>query len=68
VLIQTKLITLHFLVIPAKAGTHKKYYAHSKEVTPPSEWQPLEVHLKNVAEMAKKFAEEFGAGDWGYLA
>jgi hypothetical protein len=45
-----------------------EYYAHSREVTPPSAWQPLEVHLKNVAEMAKKFAEEFGAGDWGYLA
>ena len=27
-----------------------------------------EEHLENVAEMARKFANEFGAGDWGYLA
>ena len=45
-----------------------KYYAHSKEGRPPSEWQPLEEHLKNVAEMSRSFAESFGAGDWGYLA
>lgn len=35
---------------------------------PPSDWQPLEEHLKNVAEMARLFADAFGAGDWGYLA
>jgi len=29
------------------------YYAHSKEGRPPSEWRPLEEHLKNVAEMAR---------------
>ncbi len=46
----------------------KKYYAHSLEGRPPSDWQPLEEHLKNVAEMARSFAEDFGAGDWGYLA
>jgi hypothetical protein len=33
-----------------------------------SGWQPLEEHLKNVAELARRFAEDFGAGDWGYLA
>jgi CRISPR-associated endonuclease/helicase Cas3 len=44
------------------------YYAHSKQGRPPSEWQPLEEHLKNVAELARKFADSFGAGDWGYLA
>jgi len=26
------------------------YYAHSKEGKPKEEWQPLEEHLKNVAE------------------
>jgi CRISPR-associated endonuclease/helicase Cas3 len=45
-----------------------EYYAHSKEGRPLSEWQPLEEHLKNVAEMARGFADSFGAGDWGYLA
>lgn len=46
----------------------KKYYAHTLDGKPPSDWQPLEEHLKNVAEMARLFAEAFGAGDWGYLA
>ena len=45
----------------------KEYYAHSLEGKPPSEWQRLE-HLKNVAEMARLFAERFGADDWGYMA
>jgi len=30
----------------------KKYYAHSKENEPPTNWQPIEEHLKNVAELA----------------
>ncbi len=46
----------------------EKYYAHSLERRPPSEWQLLEEHLKNVAEMARSFSDGFGAGDWGYLA
>ena len=35
----------------------KKYYAHSLEGKPPEEWQPLEEHLKNVAELARSFAD-----------
>ncbi len=45
-----------------------QYYAHSLEGKPPSEWQPLEEHLKNVAEMSRLFGDSFDAGDWGYLA
>ena len=45
-----------------------EYYAHSRPGKPKEEWQRLEEHLKNVAEMAQGFAEEFGAGEWGYLA
>jgi len=44
------------------------YYAHSLEGRPQEEWQRLEEHLKNVAELARKFAEPFGAGDWAYAA
>jgi len=44
-----------------------EFYAHSKEGEPQDNWQRLEDHLKNVAEMARKFADEFDAGDWGYL-
>lgn len=45
-----------------------KYYAHSLEGEPPEKWQPLEEHLKNVAEMAAEFANFFGAKTWGALA
>ncbi|MFW6148083.1 MAG: CRISPR-associated helicase Cas3', partial [Thermodesulfobacteriota bacterium] len=48
--------------------TSREYYAHTLEGRPPSEWQPLEEHLKNVAELARRFAEDFGSGDWAYLA
>lgn len=46
----------------------KKFFAHSLPGRPPEEWQPLEEHLRKVAEMARQFAEPFGAGDWAYLA
>lgn len=45
----------------------KEYYAHSLEGRASSEWQPLDEHLKNVAEIARSFAEAFNASDWGYL-
>ena len=45
-----------------------EYYAHSREGKPPKDWHRLEDHLKRVAEMARAFAEDFDAGDWGYLA
>ena len=45
-----------------------QYYAHSLEGKPSEDWHPLEDHLKAVAEMARKFADDFQAGDWGYLA
>ncbi|MCG6534995.1 MAG: CRISPR-associated endonuclease Cas3'', partial [Syntrophales bacterium LBB04] len=44
------------------------FYAHTKDNEPPDRWQTLEDHLKRVAELARSFADEFGAGDWGYLA
>ena len=68
----------------------QKFYAHSVEGKPESEWQGLEEHLRNaegtvpdlrtersvVVESglspAKKsvaiFGDEFGSGDWAYLA
>jgi CRISPR-associated endonuclease/helicase Cas3 len=45
-----------------------KYYAHSKEGAPPEEWQLLQEHLKNVANLAAEFAEAFGGEEWAYLA
>jgi len=48
--------------------SNKKFYAHSKEGRSPEEWQPLEVHLRNVADMAAEFAKPFGGDQWAYLA
>ena len=45
----------------------KKHYAHSLDGKPPSDWQPLEEHLKNVAKMAAEFADYFGARVWGSI-
>jgi CRISPR-associated endonuclease/helicase Cas3 len=45
-----------------------EFYAHSLDGEPPETWHRLEDHLKNVAEIARRFAEDFNAGDWGYLS
>jgi len=46
----------------------EEFYAHSREGKPPKDWHRLEDHLQAVAEMARIFANDFGAGDWEYLA
>lgn len=46
----------------------QEFYAHSRDGKPPEEWHRLEDHLKAVAELARRFANDFNAGDWGYLA
>ncbi len=43
-----------------------KYYAHSREGKSIEEWHRLEDHLKAVAEVARRFAGDFNAGDWSY--
>ncbi len=40
----------------------QKFFAHSVEGKPKSEWQPLDEHLQNVAELAKKTGDKFGGG------
>lgn len=45
-----------------------EYFARSLEGRPTQEWQKLDVHLKNVADLARQFAESFGAGTWAELA
>ncbi len=42
--------------------------SNMNRIMPPDRWQPLEDHLKHVAELTRSFADEFGTGDWGYLA
>jgi len=44
----------------------KELYAHSANSQ--GQRHRLSDHLKEVASLAKKFADEFGCGEWGYLA
>ncbi|QHI69682.1 CRISPR-associated helicase Cas3' [Tichowtungia aerotolerans] len=46
--------------------TSPVFYAHSNGLDP-AHWQPLETHLKNVAEKAADFAQPFGGEEWGRL-
>ena len=39
-------------------------YAHSLEGRPTEEWQTLDDHLENCAELAKKFAQSFNSSEW----
>jgi CRISPR-associated endonuclease/helicase Cas3 len=45
-------------------------YAHTHPDFPdaPTTWEPLEDHLREVADMAGEFADAFGAKEWGHLA
>lgn len=45
-----------------------KYYAHSTESADKADWQPLEEHLNNVADLSATFADVFGAREWGRCA
>jgi hypothetical protein len=56
------------MMLFVKTRANGEYCAHSKEGCVPQGWQPLDERLKNVAEMARSFADSFGAGGWGYLA
>lgn len=44
------------------------FYSHTLPGRPPSEWEVLEEHLRQVAERASEFACAFGAAEWGHLA
>lgn len=40
-------------------------YAHTREGSPPSSWEPLSIHLDKVSQSAADFADAFGALLWG---
>lgn len=46
----------------------QNHYAHSLDGRPESEWEPLEVHLREVEQGARAFAEAFGGGEWAAAA
>ncbi|MFV2065643.1 MAG: hypothetical protein ACC645_01585 [Pirellulales bacterium] len=43
-------------------------FAHSLEGRRESEWEPLDDHLRVVADLASEFAGKFNAADWGHIA
>lgn len=45
-----------------------RYFAHSLPGRPIEEWEPLEDHLQAVSDLAGKFADKFGAAEWGRVA
>lgn len=44
------------------------FFAHSRADAPEETWEPLQLHLGQVAELASKFAGAFNSSDWGHLA
>jgi CRISPR-associated helicase Cas3/CRISPR-associated endonuclease Cas3-HD len=46
----------------------KHYYAHTTKRSDKSDWQLQETHLKEVAELCKKYATPIGMGYEGYIA
>lgn len=44
------------------------FYAHTLPGEPPDRWQPLDEHLRGVADRAADNAAVFGAREWGYAA
>ncbi|MGB6045028.1 MAG: CRISPR-associated endonuclease Cas3'', partial [Pirellulales bacterium] len=44
------------------------FYAHTLEGRPPADWESLEDHLRDVAELASEFAAKFGSAESGQLA
>ncbi|HUP47811.1 MAG TPA: CRISPR-associated endonuclease Cas3'' [Thermoanaerobaculia bacterium] len=47
----------------------KRHYAHTLPgAAPEAGWQPLEEHLRNVGELAARFASAFAAAEWGRYA
>ena len=44
------------------------HYAHTLADRPPGEWEPLDMHLAEVASLAERSASAFRAGEWARLA
>lgn len=65
---QERELCVGFFLTEIRLSTMKKHYAHSLPDRPVHDWQLLEVHLQNVAQLARSFAENFCAGYWAYYA
>jgi CRISPR-associated endonuclease/helicase Cas3 len=51
-----------------KLDVEECFYAHTIAGQPPEKWQFLDVHLREVAELAAEFASAYEAADWAYCA
>ena len=45
----------------------ERAFAHSRPDRPLTEWEPLEKHLDEVAQLAEEFAAAFDSSEWGRL-
>jgi len=52
-------------VLRWRQGMPNRFYAHSRAGKPET-WQPLEEHLRAVAEKAAEFAAQFFSADWAW--
>lgn len=50
------------------SGSPIRYYAHTTSDITKDDWQPLQEHLQNVADIAGEHASAFGAREWGAAA
>lgn len=46
----------------------KEFYAHTTQNTDKSDWQTIESHLKETAQLSGNFSEKFGQKELGYFA
>ena len=49
-------------------GVSGRFFAHSTQNKDQSDWQSLQEHLSQVAELAGRFAEQFGSRPLGHTA
>src|SRR3954454_19805662 len=47
---------------------HFALYAHTLPNAPREKWEPLDEDVSQVAQLCQRFAAEFGAGEWGWIA
>jgi len=52
-----------------RGRTVTEFYAHTLETSPdPADWQRLQTHLSETANLAQHFTKAFDSSDWGYIA
>lgn len=49
-------------------SANKQLYAHSRDGQPVENWQPLDTHAANVAQLASEFAAPFQSSEWAAVA